>query len=488
MEVLSTHWNSRYNGTVSFQELPRSDWSEDLDLSRVTAQQLCRWVPPYQISCRLPSDFDLSFRCTVDGQNNRHFSPNSGSPKLVPWAVLGGRLILEDRGEIHEDLPLDPGDLWFVFQYSLHRTEHLGPTRKLANELQVCAGGRCSSDERDILPLSLGVNAGINSEPWNMSRLRSEGLSAANAAGRPSSQDNLIYGLRAAAQCAAGFPEQNPKKINGLMRTALFSLGPSRKSLPENAFEYVAAQVKSSLDDHRQDSNQDFDRWIEDPKSNLVRRIVKRKDCHLSRQQVRQAILELAWIAFCQICDCIDAQMRAFRDALADPLIGYEKDRFDVEYLKQPQFGNVPILMLRDRFEFCRPGIIDILNDPNDQHTVAEFQLVLAYLAEMVEKRRKGNRLYKQHRNEKGRPVYCSPIGDGRELNCRDASPQALKYFVQPIAEARFDCDLESLEWDPHVVEQTEQIATLAIVCPALGLDNELDITLDQLMEAAAAE
>ena len=142
----------------------------------------------------------------------------------------------------------------------------------------------------------------------------------------PTPNQILHYGLMAAAM-------QNPLVIRGrltnkLVRMALFDLGPStHKHKPEH-LKYVATHVKESLREHSNDTTEEFNRSIEDPKSNLIHRISKRTDCRLDRQQVREALLELGWRSFRLLGQCVDTQMRTFRDAIRKSVgLGRLEDR-----------------------------------------------------------------------------------------------------------------------------------------------------------------
>ena len=73
---------------------------------------------------------------------------------------------------------------------------------------------------------------------------------------------------------------------------------------------------------------------------------------------MREALLELGWRSFEAIGKAIDAQMRAIRNALTEPLTNTEDARFKQVFLAQRAFGNLPMLLLLDRFEFLKEAIL----------------------------------------------------------------------------------------------------------------------------------
>ena len=88
-----------------------------------------------------------------------------------------------------------------------------------------------------------------------------------------------------------------------MMKCAFFTLGPEGTKLDQEAIEYVAKHVRASLKEHLDDSSEEFEKWIKDPKSNLINRIAKRKDCRWTKAEVRRAMLELGWRSFKEACE-----------------------------------------------------------------------------------------------------------------------------------------------------------------------------------------
>ena len=452
MDVNPDLWKRRENGTVDLIEIPREDWTPCRTDHLVEEQILYRWRPPYQLMEDLPSWYDFCLLCSVLKNGTRRFVPvdkvlanSKWGSKGLRWAVgteglsmvsaLGGYTILVDRGEIAPGMSLTFDESRLFLQYVRHMREHLGPTTKLGRVLHVCAGGRADRGSKDILPEDLGVDREGKEPSWDLIRLRAEGLSGAKAAGfeNPTPDQILRFGLLSAARI-------NPLSIrteetNDLVRLALFDLGKTTEwasseevmdvdretrektsqQLRKEAVAYVAGHVKSSLKEHRHDTTDRFDRWLADPKSDLIHRISKRKDCKFNRQQVRESMLEIGWQSFGMLGQCIDAQMRAFRESLPVPLTETENSLFSKVYLAHPAFGRLPLLLLRDRYEFLKESILATWNRPDDEEAVAILHTMMHYYSVLTNNRRAGYRRYKrraQHKTSDGRVSQDQALSD----------------------------------------------------------------------------
>ena len=169
-----------------------------------------------------------------------------------------------------------------------------------------------------------------------------------------------------------------------------------------------------SLKDHINDSTEEFDQWIQDRKSNLIGRIAKRKDCQWTREEVRQAMLELGWRSFKLLAKSIDACTRAFAAALPKPLTKEEKKLFARTYLAHRDLGRIPLVLLRDRFEVLKPAILEIWRNPGSRKAVGVLRRLIWFYAEIVDTRRAGDRQYKKRqssqKNENDRPAIDVPL------------------------------------------------------------------------------
>ena len=263
---------------------------------------------------------------------------------------------------------------------------YFGSTSKLEQAWYVASAGRSDCGSTHILPPDLGLDVQGNGHPWTIPKLMREGLDAAQAAGlaNPTPAEIMRDGLMAAAQ-RNPLVVENVEKARGLVRVTLFALSPKAGKAKPSAINYVAKQVKAALEKFRatketvKETSEKFDRWIEDKKSNLIHQISKRPDCRLGRDGVRKSLLELGWLSFETIGRSIDVQMRAFREALPEPLNRTEDMLFGQVFLAHRAFGNLPMLLLQDRFEFLKEAFLQVWGRPDNRSSIAIVHRMMDY-------------------------------------------------------------------------------------------------------------
>ena len=277
-------------------------------------------------------------------------------------------------------------------------------TAQGTGDLQRCA--RPDSGTTHILPPDLGLDSRGEGEPWGPGELRQEGLREARSRHipNPDAEEIVRLGLLAAAKRRSLAIED--ERAEPLIRMTLFDLSPSDKPVDEVGLTYVANQVKASLNGHLNDTTEQFDLWITDPKSNLLRRIAKRQDCSLSREEVRAALLQLGWESLKITAHCIDAQMQAFRDALPNPLPPADRSLFDQIYVGQTCWGGFPLVLLHNRFSLLREAILELWQAPLEQSRTAVLHSMMYFYGSMLNSRRESDRHYKRA----GKLI----IGDGK--------------------------------------------------------------------------
>ena len=147
--------------------------------------------------------------------------------------------------------------------------------------------------------------------------------------------------------------------------------------------------------------------------------------------------------------DCVDAFMRAFGAALPKPLVGYEKDLFAAMYLKQPRFGNLPLVLLWDRFDFCKLAILAIWLNPDDDAEFKVLYRMLAWFDEMLGKKRDADRRRKARRDSKGKTSRHEQLPKDTKSPKKSAHEKgsaihaATKADLQQRIEMRLKIDLE---------------------------------------------
>lgn len=452
MVSFSSRWQQRLNGRVTV-ETGRYSPGSTIHIGAPLPKKYT-WHFPYQIASALPANVQFSFACTTDGSGMRRFAPLPSLDEFLPWAGVVGHLILRDRGELRTDLPFTYDEFRLFNSYVRHSQEHIGATPRLGTTLHTTRAGRLSEDaaERDVLPKLIGLDADGRGCRWKQWEFQQEGRAAAVKAGieAPSAQDILIHGLTRAARRAPLMA--NDDKVPGLIRMALFSVGPPTEKPSQEVLTFVAKHVKVALREHLDDSKEEFRRWVEDAKSDLIHRIAKRRDCPTDRPGVRQAILELGVQSFWIQGECVDAAMRAFQTALPVPLKGYEARLFELLYLAQPRFGNLPLALIKDRFDFLKPAMLRLWSKPASAKARGELFRVIAWFAEVLDNRRTADRRRKSRCDSNGKTTgQCELVEEPRQMK-HTRIPTQLRDILQSLIEVRLKTDLEGMEWDLRFV------------------------------------
>jgi hypothetical protein len=268
----------------------------------------------------------------------------------------------------------------------------------------------------------------------------------------------------------------------------LFALGPSTRKLRSQHLKYVAAQVKESLQDHLGDTTEEFDRWIEDPKSNLIHRIAKRADCRLNRQEVREALLELGWRSFHLLGRCVDAQMRTFRDAIPGTLGRAEEEAFRQLYLSHPSLGGLPLLLLQDRLDFLNEALSGMLIRPRDRQAIAMVHTMLYYYSVLAGNRRAADRDYKRrarHRARSGRVSRDETSRDEAATSQETLHCDSFGDIARRLATAKgFDCEFGDAEWQARLVSVDDDRIVFYIICPERDFDETLYVSREEFRTA----
>lgn len=487
MKRRKDRWNSRLNGSVRTERIPRNTWDKTKADHAIKAKYKIRWEPPYQVARQLPEGFALEFECWVGKDGIRRFLPAKPLPAFVFEASLAGHAILVDRDK-EEQSELSHCEARLFNQFARCIREYLGETIKLGRLLNLSRAGRPDAGTKDILPEDIGVNPDGSGERWNVAQFKEIGCQAAKAAGiaNPTPDEIAWFALYEAAK-------RNPLRTSDgeaedLMKVAFYTLGPEGTKVDEAAIVYVAKQVRASLKDHLNDSTEEFEQWIKDPKSNLITRVSKRKDCQWTKEEVRRAMLELGWRSFKRLAECIDACMRTVASALPKRLTNKEKRLFARIYLAHQDLGRIPLVFLQDRFEVIGKAILEIWRNPGSRKAVGVLRRLIWFYAEVVANRRAGDRQYKRRssqRDENDRLAIDMPL-DGKETATpSDGNAQFKKIALRVARALGYQCEFSGAEWDARCVSDSPKVVVLDITCPARGFAETLSVSRKDLTAIA---
>lgn len=475
------------------------------------------WHPSPELTVQLPDGFHFPMRCLVGPDGLRRFYPSSFEGQIA-GGFLGGLAILTLVGNLDPEQRHSYRATYMLFERVRRTREHLGNSLLNATSLRVSRVGRDVAEERTILPASLGQNARGEGEPWSVDQLLREGREAAVAAGvqRPSEEDCVHYGFIAAAR-------RNPlhlsqEEVLTLVRMALYESIPLDEPLEPDLVDLVVERTLTALQGHLGDQAGDFNAWFSGPKNSFVQQIARRKLLPggvLDRDQVRRALLELGWEAYNYVADCIHAMMRVFQQLLPEPLSATEASWFEQMHLKQPHFGNLPVVLLVERFRFVREVLWEIWENPGDPEPIAVLHRLLSYYAEMASARRELDRKVKQRRlggNASGtRTPLTVPLPEvtpadpdsdsetngededddegGDPTHASPAEPRTAEVFASVAEAVRADgglrCSCAEPAWNERVVRQDSEKVTIRHDCTSCGFSADTTLSLQRVKELA---
>src|SRR5262249_55085825 len=130
--------------------------------------------------------------------------------------------------------------------------------------------------------------------------------------------------------------------------------------------------------------------------------------------------------------------MRIFQNALPQRLSDRERLLFEHMYLRQPYLGNLPLVLLIERFDFLKGLLWELWEDLPDLGLVPVLYRLLDYYATMAARRREADRLIKS-----GRPITF----DEAVYEPQDQS-NLFQDIAAEIREIRgIDCGCPRREW-----------------------------------------
>jgi len=371
-------------------ELPPGLDQTERPLTKVTSV-IYEWIPPPELLAQLPPEFTLRLRCITAGDGVRRFYPVDSFENFIAVVFAAGLAVLSVIKHLTPEQRQSYRAMYFLFQRVRRTQEHLKNALLNATSLRVSRVGGDLADERSILPETLGLDQQGQGEPWSVDRLIAEGRRAARDAGiaQPSEADSIRYGLFAAAR-------MNPltipaDKVPDIVRQALYTEIPVDEPLEPEEFDAVIERSLAAIHGHLTDPAAAFDAWFSGPKNSFVRQIAKRKllpGGQLDQQVVRRALADLGWQAYRYVADCIHTVMRVIENLIPEPLTGTEQICFEQMHLNQPHFGNLPLVLLVERFPFSKEVIWDIFLNPGDQQAIGILHRLFDWYSDIARRRR----------------------------------------------------------------------------------------------------
>jgi hypothetical protein len=404
---------------------------------------LYTWTPPAEMQPELPPGFTLTLRCATFPDEVRRFYPDDSFARFVGRAFAGGLAVLSRHQGWPDDRVEDCRIMHLFFRWAQRAREHFRNRLVDDTSLRVSRRGRCASDnQKALLPEPFGPGDRGGGKPTLGSVLRA-GKEEALSRGirRPNTRDSVVLGFTQAA-------ERDPLRaaaheVPGLVRAALYERCCSKKEIQPGVREDVIQRFGRVIGPHLKEPPGQFDQVLLGRKNNIIGQIARRTrhGPALDREVVRQVLLDLGWEAYAHVAAGLEAMMGAFRAALPEPLTAEERNCFGQLYLKQPHFGDLPFVLLVERFGFLEPVVWRLWADPQDREAVGALHRLLSYYSDIAPRRRSVDRVMKalsKARAETGRECLpCQMAEDAEFVDPGAASPAkelAEHDFIEAIA------------------------------------------------------
>jgi hypothetical protein len=438
------------------------------------------WRPGPEVEANLPPGFHLELIALSGPGAMRRFVPAQGLESFLLKASLGGLALL---GQLRA---LDPGERFsydamrLVFQQAPRLREHLA--RSFRREVDL----RVAGSEIEILPDRIGLDARGQGRRWTVAELIRQGRGQKSPGGQTdlSPEEAIAGGLLAAARLDPIDPASlSEAEGRALVRLALFDLGPGDGPLAPEVKTTVTDRFLRLLEGHIGDDTAAFDGWFFEARADLIRCIAgqRKEGGPIDREAVREALLELVWDSFTYVGDCVALQMDAFDRALPEPLVEEERRAFDAFYARQAYLGGLPLVMLRERFDFLHGALLDLLDDPADPGRIGVLLRLLEYYSTMVARRREADRAAKRRgpgasRGSSGTARGKSPAGSLED----NQVPSLFRSIAEELRKAggiTCRCGIRGV-WSTRQFEGDESAEPIVLLfdCASCGRSEQLEV------------
>ena len=363
------------------------------------------WTPAQELMEQLPEGFTFRLRCITGSDGIRRFYPVDDFETFIAVGFMVGLAVLSAIKNLEPEQCKVTGRCSCYSSGWPHQGAfaecHFGFHQPTALASRPRPGRRAQH-----LPETVGLNTqglaaqGLD-EPWSVDRLMSEGRQAAREAGieKPTEADRVQYGLLAAATLN---PLSLPiEKVPMLVQQALYDEIPADKPIDANIVQAVIERTLAAVHRHLDESADEFNKWFMGKTSSFVGQISRRKllpGGRMDQTVVRRALLDLGIQAYPYVAGAIHAAMRLFQNAIPDPMSDAERTCFEQMHLPQPHFGNLPLVLLVERFPLIKETVWSLFQNPGDENTVGILHRLLDWYADLARSRRKADRKIKDRR------------------------------------------------------------------------------------------
>lgn len=454
------------------------------------------WTRPTWLKGNPPARLTIELDGYIGSDGNRRFVASNGLQQLVDRAFAVGLAITEKIAPLKPVHVNQYRVMKQCFDWLRARRERVKRQFSSPRDLVLSRKGRLDS-VANVLPDGIGWASDQAEDSWDVDRLLTEGRQLAHDRGikRPSSQTVISFGLLAGARRNPLAADQN--ELEPLVRSVLFSF--EELNLDANAdldlvvFNYLT-RLLARYKNHNDESYRNL---LFGPQSNLARSVVGSmpKGSKLSEEGVRRSLLRCGWTAHRYVGECIHAAMRTVHNAIDPPLNESEARLFEQFYERQAYLANFPLVLLQDRLRFLQPALFEIWAEPLEENPIRVFHRLLAYYADMVDKRRSADRRIKQQSGGMTHSMTGIEDSASKAATRRRASTNELADLLNGIVLAAIrkrgisckrDCeDIQAMLRDQdNLPSAPSAVITVDVACERCDWSESIDLTLAELAQA----
>lgn len=454
------------------------------------------WTRPARLKGKLPARLTIELDGYIGSDGNRRFVPSNGLQHLVDQAFAAGLAITENIASLEPKQVNQYRVMKQCFDWLRARRERVKRQFSSPRDLVLSKKGRLDS-VANVLPDGIGWASNQAEDSWDVDRLLTEGRQLAHDRGikRPNSPAVISFGLLAGARLNPLAVDQN--ELEPLIRSALFSFEWLNREADADVDLVVFNYLKQLLARYKSHKDESYRKLLFGPQSNLAGSVVGSmpKGKKLSEEWVRRSLLRCGWTAHRYVGECVHAAMRTVHNAIDPPLNESEARLFEQFYERQAYLANFPLVLLQDRLRFLQPALFEIWAEPLEENPIRVFHRLLAYYADMVDKRRSADRRIKQQsggmtHSMTGIEDSASKAATQRRASTNELADLLNGIVIAAIRKRGISCkggceDIQAMpRAQDNLLSDPSAVITVDVGCEQCDWSESIDLTLAELAQA----
>ena len=433
---------------------------------------------------RLPKCFCIPFGAVPHPKRGRVWCPERTLQHTQSWegfigyACLAGLEILRHIQDLSDVQVFSYRVMQLLFRRRARFSEFLERQFSCSRDLYVRKGGREDEDCRTVLD--------VVAPELDVGKFMDDARATPEAKAREnvSEADLIQIGLLQLAQKDPLKPSRGVEKR--ILRQALFDLDLNDNEVEEALKHPFVPRFLGALEQHIDDSVPDFDRWFKSEISHSFRHLAQQKKApggYFDPDAAKKVMLALVWQAFTHMGNCLHTFMAVLKHKIGD-ITPAEDSHFDRMWLRQPVFGDLPIILFRERFQTILPVLANwLFHDPPVGLESGVLYRLLQMYSTLVNARREADRRSKDVKAHAGlvRSLFTisDPSASSTEEERRDPSIQ-LREWVEAKKLKCENCGSAQLTLQSSASLELEQMV-LEFKCETCNEINFITATREEL-------